>query len=109
MSAKPLLRRKLKCWVCFELIGGPGPGVKEIPAPAFRVDQHIRRSLTTGVAIKPCIAEGNLQQCARAETMKVGDACRDAFLVVVRGRGLRHQSGDISELRAHGKDVDVRA
>src|ERR1700722_12813175 len=81
------------------------PGVKEIPAPAFRVDQHIRRSLTMGVAIKPCIAEGNLQQCARAETMKVGDACRDAFLVVVRGRGLRHQSGDISELRADGKTL----
>src|SRR5437868_15355589 len=48
MPPEPLFRRKLKCWICFELIGSPGPGVKEIPAPAFRIDQHIRRSLAMG-------------------------------------------------------------
>src|SRR5260370_24536150 len=61
MPAKPLFGRKLKCWICFELTGSPGPGVEEIPAPALGVDQHIRRSLTMGVPIKPCVAESNLE------------------------------------------------
>src|SRR5258706_11776105 len=109
MPAKPLLGRKLKCRICFELIGGPGPGVEKIPTPALGIDQHVRRSLTMGVAIKPCVSQSSPKQCARLETMKVRDACRDAFLVVIRGRGLRHQRRNIGELRAHWKDIDVHA
>src|SRR5437588_12837420 len=87
VSAKPFLGRKLKCWICFELTGSSGPGVKEIPAPALGIDQHIRRSLTVSIAIKACVAESNLQQCVRVETMKVREDSGDAFLVVIRGRG----------------------
>src|SRR5712691_4295996 len=109
MSAKPLFGRKLKCWVCFELIGSSGPGVKEIAVPAFGIDQHVRWSLTVGIAIKPCVAQSNLKQRARVETMNVRDAGRDAFLVVIRGRGLRYERRDISKLCAHWKNIDVRA
>src|ERR1700724_2142474 len=79
MPPKPLFRRKLKRWICFELIGSPGPGVKKIPTPALGIDEHIRRPLTIGVAVKPCVAQSKLKQCARVETIKVRDACRDTF------------------------------
>src|SRR5260370_17753817 len=107
MSAMPLFGGKLKCRIEFELIGSPGPGAKEIAGPTFGIDQHVRRSLTVGVAIKPCVAQSNPKQCTRVETMNVRDPRRDAFLVVIRGRGLRHERRDIRELRAHRKHIDV--
>src|SRR6266403_326022 len=107
MPAKRLLGRKLKRWVRLKLIGSPGPGAKEITGPTFGIDQHVRRSLTMSVAIKPCVAQSNPKRCARVETVKVRDPSRDAFLVVIRGRALRHERRDIRELRAHRKDINI--
>src|SRR5712671_4438197 len=107
MSAKPLFGGKLKYRIEFELIGIPGPGAKEVAGPTFGIDQHVRRSLTMGVAIKPRVAQSNPNQRTGAETVNVRDSSRDAFLVVIRGCGLWHERRDIRELCAHRKHIDV--
>src|SRR6516162_3625025 len=100
MTAMPFLQRELVQREQLNLIGGPRPFVKEVPAPALRTDQHVFWALAVGIAVETGVAKYGAQKRPGAELVGVGSPDGHSSLAVI-GRGrLRHQRADVSELPA---------
>src|SRR6266404_333842 len=107
MATVPPRRRELIQRRNFVIVGRAVPGIKKVAAPTVRRKQHVCESLAARVAIKSRVAKADAQKLVGPKIMKIRNADRNAFLVVVRRRRLRNERPEVGELRAHWENIDV--
>ena len=105
VAAEPVFLCKLIRGDQLKFLAPARPLIEEIPAPAFRCDEHVRRSLAMRIAVKPGVLRNGAEDGAGVKLIPIRQTHRHAFLVqVVRGR-LRNQSIDIRVLLPQREDI----
>ena len=72
VAAEPMFFGKLVGRDQLKFFAIARPSVEVIPAVAFRRDQHVGKSLTVSIAVKPGVLRNGAEDCAGLKLVTIG-------------------------------------